>query len=64
MDVIAEGIETLEQAEKLIEFDCNLGQGYYYARPVNTEKTEELLEQETIYRPINLDQNLELSNLR
>jgi diguanylate cyclase (GGDEF)-like protein len=33
--VIAEGIETLEQAEKLSSLGCNLGQGYYFGKPVH-----------------------------
>ena len=36
IDVIAEGVETLEQAELLMSFGCNLAQGYYYARPQTT----------------------------
>jgi len=32
IDVIAEGIETAEQAAALMELGCVLGQGWYYAR--------------------------------
>lgn len=32
--VIAEGIETAEQAQLLTQAGCDFGQGYYYARPV------------------------------
>lgn len=35
---LAEGIETKEQAEFLREADCDLGQGYYYARPMPNEE--------------------------
>lgn len=31
--VIAEGIETKDQSDKLIEYGCIYHQGYYYARP-------------------------------
>jgi diguanylate cyclase (GGDEF)-like protein len=33
LEVVAEGIETREQAEMLGSLGCALGQGYYYARP-------------------------------
>jgi diguanylate cyclase (GGDEF)-like protein len=33
LEVVAEGIETREQAEMLRSLGCALGQGYYYARP-------------------------------
>lgn len=34
MDVVAEGIETAPQAERLREMGCDLGQGFYYSEPV------------------------------
>ncbi|GAB4537270.1 MAG: hypothetical protein Tsb0014_25880 [Pleurocapsa sp.] len=34
MEAIAEGIETLEQAEKLNALGCEMAQGYYFARPL------------------------------
>jgi diguanylate cyclase (GGDEF)-like protein len=34
MDVTAEGIETIEQLGKLQSLGCNLGQGYYFAKPL------------------------------
>ncbi|HEY6897583.1 MAG TPA: EAL domain-containing protein [Rhodocyclaceae bacterium] len=37
MDVVAEGIETVGQAELLRSFGCLTGQGYYYSRPVALE---------------------------
>ena len=35
IDVIAEGIETGEQVDLLRELDCHLGQGFYFAPPMN-----------------------------
>jgi EAL domain-containing protein (putative c-di-GMP-specific phosphodiesterase class I) len=34
LDVVAEGIELREQAERLETLDCRLGQGYLFARPL------------------------------
>ncbi|WP_202971808.1 EAL domain-containing protein [Cognaticolwellia aestuarii] len=41
--VIAEGIETEQQREILIEAGCRLGQGYLLARPLSTADFEQLL---------------------
>src|SRR5690606_16166887 len=41
--IIAEGIETAEQATRLLEIGCPLAQGYYYARPVDGEAITTLL---------------------
>jgi diguanylate cyclase (GGDEF)-like protein/PAS domain S-box-containing protein len=43
IDVIAEGIETIEQAERLIGLGCTMGQGYHYARPADVEATGVLI---------------------
>ena len=43
MDVIAEGIETKEQLEKLRFLGCEYGQGYYFAKPLPAVEAEELL---------------------
>lgn len=37
LSVIAEGVETEEQAAFLLRHGCNLAQGYYYSRPVMPE---------------------------
>jgi EAL domain-containing protein (putative c-di-GMP-specific phosphodiesterase class I) len=41
--VVAEGIETERQAERLRELGCDLGQGYLFSRPVPAAKTGGLL---------------------
>ncbi|MCM0647338.1 EAL domain-containing protein [Clostridium swellfunianum] len=41
--VIAEGIETKEQLKLLKDMGCDIGQGYYFSKPVNAENMEALL---------------------
>ncbi len=40
---VAEGIEYPGQAERLTEIKCDMGQGYYFARPVAAEGIEAML---------------------
>jgi EAL domain-containing protein (putative c-di-GMP-specific phosphodiesterase class I) len=41
---LAEGIETGQQARELERLGCQLGQGYYFARPVPSSGIELLLQ--------------------
>lgn len=43
MNVIAEGIETAEQARIVKQIGCREGQGYYYSRPLSTDKVSNFL---------------------
>ena len=43
MKVIAEGVETAEQAALLLQFDCDLAQGYYFSPPVKTDSVATLI---------------------
>ena len=43
MKLVAEGIETAEQAAILDDLGCVMGQGYLYARPASMEDTTRLL---------------------
>ncbi len=43
LKVIAEGVETQEQANYLKAHDCNQIQGYYFSKPLPYDETKELL---------------------
>ena len=43
MEVIAEGVETLEQAKELRAMNCEYGQGFYFSRALNAEGAVGLL---------------------
>lgn len=45
LEVIAEGVETLEQLARLTEMGCALGQGFLFSRPVDFEAARGLLAQ-------------------
>jgi diguanylate cyclase (GGDEF)-like protein/PAS domain S-box-containing protein len=40
---VAEGIERADQLEKLLELNCELGQGYYFSEPLTFDGAVELL---------------------
>lgn len=42
MDVVAEGIETQEHQDRLTELGCELGQGYFFARPMEVHQVDAL----------------------
>lgn len=37
-EIVAEGIETLQQLELLKQLDCDIGQGYYFSPPLSIKK--------------------------
>jgi len=43
MDVVAEGIETVEQYLLLKQLGCRFGQGYLFARPLSSEAATQML---------------------
>ncbi len=43
MDVVAEGVETIEQLAQLRALDCEYAQGYLFAPPLDAEAAEKLL---------------------
>lgn len=46
LTTIAEGVETKEQRDYLLEKECDIIQGYYYAKPMPEEEFEEYMEKE------------------
>ena len=48
LKVVAEGVETAEQARQLSELGCELAQGYFFARPADPETITELLRQSQV----------------
>ncbi|WP_245579496.1 EAL domain-containing protein [Halonatronum saccharophilum] len=44
LEVIAEGVETEEQLEFLLENQCSMSQGYLFAKPMGEEEVVEFLE--------------------
>lgn len=44
MSVVVEGIETAEQAETLRQMGCQLGQGYFFGRPMSALHLSEYLQ--------------------
>jgi diguanylate cyclase (GGDEF)-like protein len=50
MNVIAEGVETADQARHLRDLRCPQGQGYWFAHPLSVEDVEELLDGRPAWR--------------
>ncbi len=49
MKIVAEGVETYEQAIWLRSLECEMAQGYYFAKPVDEETFKQLLTDGKIY---------------
>lgn len=43
LDVVAEGVETIEQLEPLKALSCEVVQGFYYSKPLNCDEFEAFL---------------------
>ena len=43
MAVVAEGVETVEQANHLRAIGCKYAQGYFYSKPMSQDRVEALL---------------------
>jgi EAL domain-containing protein (putative c-di-GMP-specific phosphodiesterase class I) len=42
IEAIAEGIETTPQLAQLKELDCEYGQGYFFFKPLDAKKAEQI----------------------
>lgn len=45
LKVLAEGVETLEQAKILSELGCDMAQGFYFSRPITFDAFKQLISQ-------------------
>ena len=52
MTVVAEGVETEQQAAMLQERGCEYAQGYFYSRPVSARHCRTMLEKLELERPL------------
>jgi len=52
MEIVAEGLETIEQVQAVKEAGCTLGQGYYFSRAVPDHLAAMLLAQEREEDPL------------
>ena len=54
MTVVAEGVETAEQHQQLLELGCDSCQGYYFARPMSVDALDTLLRNQTAVGTVHL----------
>ncbi len=48
LTVVAEGVETREQLEFLRSLACDQVQGYYFSRPIEADRTAQLMRQQGV----------------
>jgi diguanylate cyclase (GGDEF)-like protein len=54
MTVVAEGVETAAQRERLSALGCDFSQGYYFARPMSADDLDTLMHQRLAGAPAHL----------
>lgn len=64
MNVVAEGVETIEQLEILKEYHCNNIQGYLFSKPVPADEFAILLKKEKIEPPRENNKNMVVKDRR
>jgi len=52
LTTVAEGIESATQAEALVAMSCDVGQGYYFARPLEVGQLLDRLAEEATAEPV------------
>lgn len=57
MELIAEGVETQEQREFLINQQCQQMQGYYFGKPMPANEIEKLLRQQGSFSVVDFSRN-------
>lgn len=55
LSVVAEGVETKEQLERLKEIGCDYVQGYYFAKPMPSMEFDQLLAENTVSSLFNVE---------
>jgi diguanylate cyclase (GGDEF)-like protein/PAS domain S-box-containing protein len=50
LDVVAEGVETIQQVAFLKKLQCKYGQGFYFSRPLSAEGTTALLAEDLAWQ--------------
>ena len=56
LEIIAEGVETLESMRLLRDIGCHIGQGYYFSRPMICADFESLMTQSSVVESIEFPQ--------
>jgi diguanylate cyclase (GGDEF)-like protein/PAS domain S-box-containing protein len=51
LDVVAEGVETVQQVALLKKLQCKYGQGYFFSKPLSAEGTAALLAGDLTWQP-------------
>ena len=49
MNVVAEGVETMDQLSQLAMLECEYGQGYFFSKPLDVDGAAKLLAERHIY---------------
>ncbi|MEZ9549551.1 EAL domain-containing protein, partial [Vibrio crassostreae] len=44
LSIVAEGVETEEQKSTLISLGCNIGQGFYYSKPLTNNEVSKFFD--------------------